>query len=59
MFDIIEKLQPTYISNPTTGMCKCGHKWSHHYIERANGNCYYFGGIVESRFVCSCKGYKE
>lgn len=57
MFNLIKKLQSPYIRNPITGICKCGHKWSWHYLEKINGNCY--AHKITGSKECVCKGYGE
>ncbi len=54
MFNLFRKND---IDNPKTAMCKCGHKWSWHYIASNNNECYAhkINGLDE----CICKGYNE
>jgi len=46
------------IENPITGMCKCGHRWSWHYLARDIPTCYAHE-IIYTTEECKCEGYKE
>lgn len=57
MFNLFSKIKQSDIENPKTGMCKCGHRWSWHYIASNDNKCYAHK-IIESD-ECICKGYNE
>ncbi len=46
------------IRSPISGICRCGHKWSWHYID-SNDNICYAHKILDTSVPCLCKGYKE
>jgi len=45
------------IRYPITAICKCGHKWSWHYIDSNNNKCY--AHEIEGGNECNCNGYGE
>lgn len=57
MFNFIKKKLVPDIENPVSAMCKCGHKWSWHYISSNDNKCY--SHEINGKHECPCKGYKE
>ena len=57
MFQLFKKHVARYIDNPITAMCKCGHRWSWHYIASNNNECY--AHKITNGSECKCKGYGE
>ena len=58
MFNLFKKIKTGDIENPITAMCKCGHRWSWHYIDSNNNKCY--AHKIEGRiWECMCEGYSE
>lgn len=55
MFNLFKKKHD--IRNPKSGRCKCGHRWSYHYIDSNNNECY--AHKIDGGNVCVCRGYKE
>lgn len=51
------ELNEKLIAHPKTGICKCKHKWSWHYIASNNNTCY--ANKINGGTKCNCNGYEE